>query len=82
MDGGSNLIGAVFGYNLNQLCAMAEHFQPLAVFISKMTHARSTRDRILVGCYLPLDIAPISVRDVIVFFAFALLVSEIDKVLF
>jgi len=81
MDGGSNLIGAVFGYNWNQFCAVAEHLQPLAVFVRKMAHARSTRNRLLVGCYFALDIAPISVRDLVVWFAFAHLLSEIYQVL-
>jgi hypothetical protein len=61
---------------------VTEHFQPLAVFVSKMAHARPTRNRIPVGCYLPQNIAPISVRDLIVWFAFAHLLSEIDQVLF
>jgi hypothetical protein len=46
-----------------------------------MAHARSTRGRIPVGCYLPQNIAPISVRDLIVWFAFAHLLSEFDQVL-
>jgi hypothetical protein len=82
MDGSSNFVGPVSGFDRNQFCAVAEHLLPLLVFVRKLAHARSTRNSILVGCYLPQDIAPISVRDLIVWFVFAHFLSKIDQVLF